>query len=119
MVEQAERPTSLHGCWQSWAETDAPSIIRTQSDSGHIKVRRRTTGVRRTASVSAVYPAARYDDVMVWFRVLTAQGVKATNIVEPSGVETYWRFTRPPQIDWVNAEAFRMTAEIERNETWP
>lgn len=74
MVNFVKRPANIDGCWSAWAERDQAQFIRTQMESGKVKVRRRTTGVHRTAEVSVTLKAELYDDFMHWFRVLCQAG---------------------------------------------
>ena len=120
MVDYAARPVGLPGCWSSWGEQDQPQIIRTSMDSGDIKVRRRYTGLHRRADVSVRLPADSYDTFMTWFRVSCQNGVMPTNIIEPSGVESIWRFVEAPTIQWLGrgAEAFEASCSFERLPGW-
>lgn len=119
-VEYAEKPAQISGCWQTWDEQDQPQIIRSQMGNGDIKVRRRTTGRRRVADVSITLPAQYYTDFMNWFLLNCQAGILPTNMVEPSGAKTVWRFTAAPQISWpTQATYFRATCNIERLPGWP
>lgn len=113
------RPARLDGCWQSWREARQPQIIRSEMESGAVKVRRRFTGRRRMAEVSVTLKAEFYQDFVDWFEVTCLAGVNATQMKDPLGNEQAWRFTAPPEIEWLEPVAFRATATIERNELWP
>lgn len=115
----AARPASISGCVQSWSEADMPQVIRTSMDSGTVKVRRRFTGIHRTANASVTLKAEQYDDFMDWYRTLCMGGVYPTRIITPYGKEEVWRFTEPPQIEWIDAKAFRATLALERLPAWP
>lgn len=118
MVDYAPRPSSISGCWQTWTDQDTPQLIRSSMDSQFVKVRRRTTGLQRTASVTATYPRSVYQDFVDWFRVYCQTGVMPTVIVEPSGVESVWRFVEPPVIEWLDANAFRVSCTFEKMPGW-
>lgn len=119
-VNYIVRPTALSGCWAAWSERDQEVIIRSQMDSGQVKVRKRTTGHHRIARVSARFPADQYDDFMLWFRDTCQGGALPTTMVEPTGVDAIWRFRAAPEITWVGREAsaFEVSAEIERLPGW-
>lgn len=117
-VTYAERPPALDGCWQTWADQDQPQTIRTQTESGDVKVRRRTTGLARLAEASVTLPASLYADFVDWFRIDCQAGILPTNIVEPSGVESVWRFVEPPQIEWIDPNAFRAGVTLEKRPGW-
>ncbi len=120
MVDYATRPASLSGCWASWSETDAPQVIRSGMDNGDVKVRRRTTGIHRIAECAVRLPAGNYNSFMEWFRVHCQSGVVPTNIVEPNGTESIWRFMEAPAITWVGetAHAFEASCRFERLPGW-
>ncbi len=89
-------------------------------DNGSVKVRRRTTGVHRVAQVSVTLEADQYDVFMDWFRVSCRNGIKPTNIFEPTGIESVWRFIEPPQISWAEPQirAFTASCKLERLPSW-
>lgn len=120
MVDYATRPASLSGCWSSWSERDMTSVVRTTMETGIVKVRRRTTGLHRTADVTVVLPRSSYVTFMYWFRTLCQSGVMPTNMYEPTGIESIWRFMEPPEIDWSapSAAAFQASCAIERLPGW-
>lgn len=119
MVTKVQRPMGLHGCWETWSEQDMPVTIRSEMENGKPKVRRRFTGVVRRAQASVRYPREHYDEFMEWYRILCSSGVNATNIMEPAGVEGYWRFTEPPQITWLpGATVFEASVALEQLPGW-
>jgi hypothetical protein len=120
MVNYVVRPGQLSGCWASWSEKDQPQFIRTSMDVGPPKVRRRTTGVHRIADVSGPILRSEVDIFWEWYRVICQGGIMPTNIVEPNGVESIWRFVEPPTMDWNDVEGrfVTVTAQIERLPGW-
>lgn len=119
MVTYVLRPTELDGCWQSWSETDMPAVIRTSMESGHVKVRRRFTGLHRTASATVVMERKLYEIFMNWWRNDCRSGVLPTLVKEPTGAEGVWRFTSPPRITWApGAKAFEAACELEQLPGW-
>ena len=117
-VPYAQRPATLDGCWASWSEQQQTNMLRTQMDSGAIKVRRRTTGITRIAQVSVTLPATKYADFMKWFNTDCQQGVMPTLMCTPQCNEEVWRFVNPPSISWVTKNAFTASCEIERLPGW-
>jgi hypothetical protein len=117
-VPHAVRPAFLDGCWASWSEQQQQNLLRTQMDSGAIKVRRRTTGIRRVAQVSVSMPAKQYDSFMGWYNVNCQQGVLPTPMCTPQCKEELWRFVEAPQISWVSKDVFTASATIERMPGW-
>jgi hypothetical protein len=120
MVAYASRPGQLSGCWSSWSEQDQPQFIRTTMDVGPPKVRRRTTGVYRMATVSGPILAPLVPSFWNWFRVLCQGGITPTNIVEPDGTESVWRFVEPPTVSWDDLEGryVMVGAKFERLPGW-
>ena len=119
MVDVAVRPPQLSGCWKTWDEQDVPRIIRTTMENGAPKVRRRWTGRSRQARASVILPKALYNSFMGWFLTNCQAGVLPTNMVEPVGIESAWRFVEPPQISWPNPDAFQANCLLERLSGWP
>jgi hypothetical protein len=117
-VPYAVRPAALDGCWASWSEQQQTNMLRTQMDSGAIKVRRRTTGITRVAQVSVSMPATKYAAFMGWFNLNCQQGVLPTMMCTPQCNEELWRFVNPPAITWVNKDVFTATCDIERLPGW-
>ena len=116
----APRPASLDGCWSDWSEQDQPVTIRSEMESGLVKTRRRFTGRTRRAQVGVVLRAEFYDDFINWFVQDCEQGIRSTNMKDPLGVESPWRFVSPPQIRWdtANNKYFRAFCEIEKLPGW-
>lgn len=115
------RPASLDGCWQTWAEHDSPSVIRSEMDlGGYTKVRRRTTVAAWQVDAAVTLPGAVYQDFMDWFRINCAAGVNPTRVKRPDGKEVVMRFTAPPVIEWAeaNKEVFRASATLEQLPAW-
>lgn len=117
----AERPKSIDGCFQTWAETDKSQVVRSEMDFGTVKVRRRTTGVIWTIDASVTLLASQYDDFMDWFRVACQAGVKPTRIKRPQDAkEVVARFSEPPTIQWLDMDkqAFRVQCKFEQLPEW-
>ena len=117
-VPHAIRPATLDGCWSSWSEQQQQNLLRTQMDSGAIKVRRRTTGIARVAQVSVSMQATKYAAFMSWYNVNCQQGVLPTPMCTPQCKEELWRFVEAPQISWISKDAFTASATIERMPGW-
>lgn len=119
MVAYVQRPLDLNGCWSSWSEQDVTGVIRTKMESGHIKTRRRFTGIHRQASVTVVLERKYYESFMLWFRDDCAGGVFPTLMMEPTGTEGVWRFVSPPSISWsAGAQVFQASCDIEQLPGW-
>jgi hypothetical protein len=115
------RPPSIDGCFQTWTEQDATSLIRSDMDlGGFTKVRRRTTAAAWLAQATVTLKAEQYDDFMHWFRVNCAAGVFPTRVKRPDGKEIVMRFTEPPVIEWPESErtAFRASVSLEQLPAW-
>lgn len=120
MVTYATRPGQLSGCWASWQEQDVPQFIRTSMDVGPPKVRRRYTGVYRQASVQGPILRSLVPSFWNWYRVSCQGGIMPTNMVEPDGTESIWRWVEPPSVSWDDLEGRFVTvsARIERLPGW-
>ena len=106
------RPGELDGCWQSWQEKDIQQVIKTEMDSGALHTRRRFTGVSRVVNASVTLEAGLHDIFMTWFRVNQQQGAIPTYVVNPQGVEEVFQWLEPPQINWVDKNAFIATVQM-------
>ena len=123
MVEYAQRPAELSGCWGTWAETSVSNVARSTMENGDVKSRRRTTGRFRTADVDVVLPGTTFDAFVDWFEIDCQQGAKPTAMIEPTGVQAVWGFVEPPRYEWLAPQkgrpnAFRVVAKIERRPGW-
>ena len=114
------RPSSIDGCFQMWNETSTSQTIRTEMEDGSIiKVRRRTTGYIKTLDASVTLAATKYEDMLDWFHIACRGGVIPTWVKRPlDGKEEAWRFTAPPQIEWIDKVAFRVSVQMEQLPTW-
>lgn len=113
------RPATIDGCWSSWDEEQQPNTIRTEMEvPGVVKVRRRTTGISRVASVTRNFKAEVYDDLMNWFNTACQGGVLPTHVKTPRGKEEVWRFSAPPKITWITEKAFNASCSIEQLPIW-
>jgi hypothetical protein len=89
-------------------------------ESGTPKVRRRFTGVYRLAQVSVVMTAAELREFMNWFRIFCQQGVRPTNMFEPDGQESVWRFVEAPTVEWgqPGSDVAKVSVKIEKLPGW-
>lgn len=120
-IDIGERPASLDGCWQTWAEQDAPATIRSEMDmGGFTKVRLRTTAAAWQVQASVTLPAELYGDFQAWFRQNCVRGVLPTRVKTPAGDEVVMRFATAPSIQWPEAEpgAFTATVTLEQLPQW-
>lgn len=120
-IQVASRPASIDGCMQTWAEHDEVKVIRSEVDTGTVKVRRRFTGVVWLVDASVVLPAALYVAFRDWFRINCQSGVLPTYFTTPWGEQVVMRFREPPAIDWgidPAATAFRASMVLEQLPEW-
>lgn len=115
------RPASIDGCFQTWAEHDATSTIRSDMDlGGYAKVRRRTTNAALQVDASVTLDAALYADFATWFRINCGAGVFPTRVKRPDGSEIVMRFTAPPVFEWpeANRNVFKASVSLEQLPEW-
>lgn len=119
-ITVAARPPKIDGCFLVWNESSTSQTIRTEMEDGSIiKVRRRTTGYIKTCDASVTLVADKYQDMLDWFHIACRGGVIPTWVRRPiDGKEEAWRFTAPPQIEWVDRAAFRVSVQMEQLPTW-
>ena len=120
MVAYIARPIALSGCWSTWSEADQPVIIRSGIEDGLVKVRRRFTGVYRIANVTLNLKSSLVPNFMAWFRTDCQQGVMPTTMFDPTGKESIWRFTQPPQVSYMEpgVKGAVITCVIEQQPGW-
>jgi hypothetical protein len=115
----APRPSSIDGCMSSWSETYVSNTIRSAMDDLEIKVRRRTTGLILNIQSSVVLRDVQYQDLLDWFRINQQGGVIPTRIKRPQdGKEIVVRASAPPQINWIQKDAFEVTFKWEQMPAW-
>ncbi len=117
----ATRPASIDGCFQTWNEHDASSIIRSEMDmGGFTKGRRPTTAAAWQVEAGVTLDASLYEDFQTWFRVNCAAGVYPTRVQRPDGKEVVARMTQAPVIEWpeANKGAFRASVVLEQLPEW-
>ena len=114
----AGRPDSLDGCWSTWSETQTDNVVKSPSDSGVVKTRRRFTGIQRRAQVSVALRAEFYQDFMDWFNIDQRQGAIPTHVQTPYGEEELWLWVTPPKIEWPEAGYFRASVEMYQQAGW-
>ena len=120
-IQIAERPASIDGCMQTWAEHDEAQVMRSSMDTGTIKVRRRFTGVVWLVDATVTLDAELYPDFRDWFRINCQSGVLPTRVKTPQGIEVVMRMREPPVIDWSIDPApiaFRATVLLEQLPEW-
>ena len=120
-IEIAPRPAALDGCMQTWAEHDEVQVIRSQMETGAVKVRRRFTGIVWLVDASVTLEASLYKVFRDWYRVACQSGVLPSRFKTPQGVEVVMRFTAPPVYDWSidpGAAAFRVSMTLEQMPEW-
>ena len=113
-ITVASFPATIDGCMATWSETQISNVIRTDMENLTVKVRRRTTGIHRIASVSVTLKAEVYQDFMDFYNVSCRQGVDPARFTNPLGKKEVWRITAPPQIEWVDKKAFSVAMELEQ-----
>ena len=111
-MEIAARPTTLSGCWQTWAEKDVDVVLRTEMDSGAVHTRRRFTGRSRVVQASVTLKASLYSAFQTWWFTNMRQGAIPTYVVPPYGGEEIFQFTEPPTISWENADKGHFTVSV-------
>ena len=116
-MDLADRPSNLSGCWAKWQEQSVDPLVRTNMDTGEPKVRRRFTRTVRSAKVQVNLLKDDYNLFLQWFDNCR-QGVLPTLMVEPSGVESVWRFATVPQYDWIDPKVVAVTVNIEQLPAW-
>ena len=116
-MDLADRPSNLSGCWAKWQEQSFDQLVRTNMDTGEPKVRRRFTKTVRSAKVQVNLLKDDYNLFLQWFDNCR-QGVLPTKMVEPSGVESVWRFATVPQYDWIDPRVVSVTVNIEQLPAW-
>ena len=118
-TEIAPRPTSIDGCFQTLSQTTLENVIRSNMEGGTIKVRRRSTAFIDNADASVTLKAEQYEDFTEWYRTACRGGVIPTRFVfPPDNTEQVWRFASPPAYEWISAEAFRASFQLERLPEW-
>lgn len=120
-IQIAARPPSLDGCFRTWNERDASSVLRSEMDmGGFVKVRRRTTAAGWQVEASVVLSSALYEDFQTWYRVNCAAGAFPTRVKRPDGTEVVMRFAAPPGIEWLESDkgAFRVSVTLEQMPAW-
>jgi hypothetical protein len=121
-IQIASRPASIDGCMQTWSEHDEIKVVRSEMETGMVKVRRRFTGSIWLIDASVTLEARLYDAFRDWFRVNCQGGVLPTRVKRPQdGKEVVVRFSAPPAYDWSidpGAAAFRVSMTFEQMPEW-
>lgn len=115
----APRPASIDGCMSSWNESYVSNTLRSNMDDLEVKVRRRTTGLVLNIQSSVVLKDSQYQDLVDWFRINQQGGVIPTRIKRPQdGKEIVVRASAPPQITWIQSNAFEVSFKWEQMPAW-
>lgn len=110
----ASRPAQLDGCWKTWNEEDVDVMLRTNTESEALHLRRRFTSRARLAQVSVTLPAEKYAIFRDWWLINQQQGLRSTWVKTPYGDEEAWLWIAPPKISWNDAKAFTATVSMYR-----
>lgn len=90
-------PTAFPAYVEDWRENELPVVIRTATETGPVKVRRRFTRARRVVSVQMIFTSAQYVSFQTWFRDVLLGGVQEFDFVNPYTQTTVsYRFVEPP-----------------------
>lgn len=119
--QTAARPASLDGCWSAFTMREQPATVRSEMDTGYVKVRRRTTAPVRVADASVTLPYALYADFVTWWDN-TLQGVLPTLIDMPLEGQQLWRFAEAPTYTPIPGRsgvgAFTVSVKLEQLPEW-
>jgi hypothetical protein len=120
VLQIGDRPPSIDGCMQTWAETYESQTIRTNMEApGYIKVRRRVTGQSTKIEASVTMAAKLYDDLLLWFFEKSLAGTVPTRVKRPQdGKEIVVRFAEPPNIEFIDKGAFVASFKFEQLPIW-
>ena len=116
-MDLVTRPAGLSGCWGKWQEQSVDPLVRTNMDSGEPKVRRRFTKTVRSARVEVTMTKENYYLFLQWFNDCQ-QGILPTEMTEPSGEVSVWRFATVPQYNWIDPKAVTISVTIEQLPSW-
>lgn len=84
------------------------TVLRSENDTGPVKVRRRFTRSVDTFSVSIDLTVAEYSTFTYFYHTTTAGGVTPFTFVNPiTGVSNEFRFTGPPTFSSLGGGHFR------------
>jgi hypothetical protein len=95
-------------------ETFADNIIRTDMDRGVAKVRRRSTANSRPLSFTMLLTEAQLDTLRTFYNTTTLSGSIEFDYTHPiAAVTEQARFTQPPALVDVNGLAYRVNVSLE------
>lgn len=102
MPTPIEWPAGLPDCPQTWSETPAPDIVRSDMDVGPAKTRRRSTLENTVVQVSVTLKAEQYNDFMNFYNNQISFGVTPFYYKHPitAQINTY-HFLENPKIDFI------------------
>ncbi len=116
--ETTTPPLGLDGCWSTWQEQQVDNVVRSTSDKGAVRVRRRFTGFTRNVNVSVRLAAEKYRLFMAWFNDGQRQGTVPTMCKTPYGTEELFLWTSSPTIKWITAEVFEASVTMYQGSNW-
>jgi len=101
-------PTTIPATADSWQEQDVDNILRTQTDAGPGKVRRKYTGVVSNISMNSVLTLEQVIALREFYRIDCQQGALRFSFPDPvTGVTTVYRWDGPPVFNNVGSLAFQ------------
>lgn len=93
---------------QSFSEETGETVIRTNTDVGPIKSRRRFSRSVDKFSVSINLTTAQYSDLKYFYSTTVNAGVTRFEFNHPvTGVLSEWRFTAPPRYNSIGGGNFQ------------
>lgn len=101
--------------WPSYKETPAVQTVRSNIESGRPSMRRRSVAVAQPFTCHWLMTAAQQAAFETFYVSTLGEGAAAFDgLVHPrTGVAGIWRFTGPPQYDWLGPDCWRVTTPIE------
>lgn len=109
-------PTSLPALplAESYGETQAVTVIRTEMETGPAKARRRTTAGVSLLNLSYILSRAEAATLEEFFENELAGGALQFSFPHPRKAQTVGcRFRRPPALSPINGDYFRAGVELE------
>lgn len=94
--------------------TFGETAVKTEMDTGPVKIRRRFTEGVDTASGTIWVTAAQYSTLKTFFDTTLNGGVERFEFDHPiTGTLTEWRFRAPPVVNFVGHDTYAVTMEWE------
>lgn len=109
-------PGGVPYCFDGWSETEADTVIRTETEAGPMKMRRRYTGVVSQIQASCVLTLAQYRAFRTWLRTDVQQGSLPFILPDPTDNNTprEFRFLEPPRVSSAGPVAVSISVSMER-----